>query len=870
VRRDWPLVGRAGELSLLCLALRRADARCAVVAGGAGVGRTRLARAALAEAEARGHTTTWVVASQAAASVPLGAFAALLPPSTSLPASRLELLHDLAAAITGRGGTAPTVLGVDDAHLLDDTSAALVHQLVTTGAAFVLMTIREDQPAPDAVTTLLKDDDAVWVELRPLRRDEVADLVLSVLDGPVDPAVSSRIWDLSQGNALFCTELLEGALDSGAIALAEGRWRLRAPLSVGARLGRLVGARLEALDQPARAAAEVVALGEPLPLTMLDGLVDPEDLAAAEEAEVIVVTRDLGDSLLRTAHPLLGALLRERTAALRARTVRLALADAAEGTDASRAAVWRLDAGERPDAGALLTAAAAARSTRDYQEATRLALAAVAAGAGPSGYASAAEALMWQGDTQEARALFDRAEQSAPDDRGRVSILVGRAATELLSHGHLTAAERTLDRALPLADVEGRASIASLRGMVALDRGDAAAALAAADAWRDAPAGSLGRLHALPIAVTAQAWAGRPVDAVALGERAAGEASAAAEHPYLEDLVAAAQASALLLSGSGERAAALAERRHRQALDGGDEQSRARWAFVSGNIALHRGVLGAAVDRLEEAAALLAELTSGLGPGARAQCAGNLGEAYALAGDLEAAEASLAVIDAQSLGECWHPETGIARAWVLVAGGDHGAAAEALAEVGARAGQLGAWTFAARAWHDLARLGRPEQAVARLAELAGRVQGRLPAAWSAHSAAVAAGDATGLEASGARFVECGLPLLAAEAFAEAASAHRDADRPGAALTAAAAAAQQLEACGGATTPALQRARQDLPITQREREVATLAATGMATRQIADRLSISARTVENHLYRAYLKLGVHQRGDLTAVLSLAAR
>lgn len=876
MRSDWPLVGRAGELSSLCLALRRADARGAVVAGGAGVGRTRLAMAVLAEAEARGHPTAWVVATQAAASVPLGAFAALLPSSASPSASGLELLHELAVAIGDRGGTAPTVLGVDDAHLLDEASAALVHQLTATGAAFVLMTIREDQPAPDAVTTLLKDDHTVWVELGPLRREEVGALVQEVLEGPVDPAVSSRIWDLSEGNVLFCRELLQHALDCGAIALLEGRWRLRRPLSVGPRLSQLLGARLEALDQPVRAVAEVVALGEPLPLNVLDGLVDAADLAAAEEAGAIVVARDLGDALVQTAQPLLGALLRERTAVLRARSVRLALADAVEaagppgGGDTSRAAVWRLDAGERPDTNALLAAAAVARSTRDYSEAARLALAAAASGAALAGYASAAEALMWCGDTAEARVLFDRAERAAPDDGARVSVLVGRAATELLSHGHLAAAERILERARPLADEEGRAFIASLRGMVALDRGDAGAALEAAEVWRHAPAGSLGRLHALPIAVTAQAWAGRAVDAVALGERAAREALTAQDHPYLEDLATAAVTSALLLSGAGERAATLAEQRHRQALHVGDEHTRARWAFVSGNIALQRGVLGAAVDRLEEAAALLAELTSGLGPGARAQCAGNLAEAYALAGDLEAADASLASIDAQGLGECWHPETGIARAWVDAVRGDHGAAARALAEVGARAGRLGAWTFAARAWHDLARLGRPAQSLAGLDELAGRVQGGLPAAWSAHAAALAGGDAIGLQAAGERFAASGLPLLAGEAFAEAACAHRDAGRPGAALAATAAATAQLEACGGVVTPALQLASQALAITPREREVATLASTGMPTRQIADRLSISVRTVENHLYRAYAKLGVHQRADLTAVLSMATR
>jgi DNA-binding CsgD family transcriptional regulator len=56
-----------------------------------------------------------------------------------------------------------------------------------------------------------------------------------------------------------------------------------------------------------------------------------------------------------------------------------------------------------------------------------------------------------------------------------------------------------------------------------------------------------------------------------------------------------------------------------------------------------------------------------------------------------------------------------------------------------------------------------------------------------------------------------------------------------------------------------------PLTPREREIATLAAGGMTSLEIARRLVISARTVETHLQRAYAKLGVASRADLASVL-----
>ena len=72
------------------------------------------------------------------------------------------------------------------------------------------------------------------------------------------------------------------------------------------------------------------------------------------------------------------------------------------------------------------------------------------------------------------------------------------------------------------------------------------------------------------------------------------------------------------------------------------------------------------------------------------------------------------------------------------------------------------------------------------------------------------------------------------------------------------------ACPQARTPAVT----DLgtaDLSPRERQVATLAAQGMASRDIAEVLDVSARTVDNLLQRVYAKLGVRKRTDLAAAL-----
>src|SRR5437016_3662072 len=112
----WSIVGRADELALIAEAITGGLASAAVVAGAAGVGKSRLIDEALARAAATGAFTERIQATGAAASIPLGAFATL-PPLTADPAAgRTGLIREAAAALRVRAEGRRFVLGVDDAH----------------------------------------------------------------------------------------------------------------------------------------------------------------------------------------------------------------------------------------------------------------------------------------------------------------------------------------------------------------------------------------------------------------------------------------------------------------------------------------------------------------------------------------------------------------------------------------------------------------------------------------------------------------------------------------------------------------------------------------------------------------------------------
>ncbi|OBI97898.1 hypothetical protein A5661_16625 [Mycobacterium asiaticum] len=83
---------------------------------------------------------------------------------------------------------------VDDAHPLDDLSALVLHQLVHSRAAPVILTLRTGASAPAAVTALWKDGLLRRCELEPLHRNEIDTLLVATLGAVPDRHCADRLW----------------------------------------------------------------------------------------------------------------------------------------------------------------------------------------------------------------------------------------------------------------------------------------------------------------------------------------------------------------------------------------------------------------------------------------------------------------------------------------------------------------------------------------------------------------------------------------------------------------------------------------------------------------------------------------------------
>ena len=242
--------------------------------------------------------------------------------------------------------------------------------------------------------------------------------------------------------------------------------------------------------------------------------------------------------------------------------------------------------------------------------------------------------------------------------------------------------------------------------------------------------------------------------------------------------------------------------------------------------------------------------------------------AYGLLGDSDSSVARADLVDSLEAGFGFlQHELALGRAWAFVAVGELGAARDVLVAAAGQAARDRHVPAAAWLLHDAARLGGLHDAAPMLADLATATDSALVAARAEHVAALVASDGERLEAAGDRFATIGADLLAAESLCAAADVwrrQRD-QRRAAALDVR---VDGLAArCEGARTPPLTRSRTVVPLTNREREIAVLAAAGHSSRVIAERLYLSVRTIDNHLSRIYDKLGVSRRVELASALEL---
>jgi DNA-binding CsgD family transcriptional regulator len=234
-------------------------------------------------------------------------------------------------------------------------------------------------------------------------------------------------------------------------------------------------------------------------------------------------------------------------------------------------------------------------------------------------------------------------------------------------------------------------------------------------------------------------------------------------------------------------------------------------------------------------------------------------------GSSGAAAAALAALDdVPRAFRALDDERGMARAWVSAS---QGAVSEAIATAlssAEKAGESGRFAVEVLCLQAATQFGDRTSA-SRLMELESIVEGPRAGVAARFAAALHDGDPIELSAVSEEFERMGDLVASIDAAAHAALEFRRQDKRGSALGCAARADALAIQCG-ASTPVLRQASEPMPFTDREVEIVMLIGEGLSNREVAERLTLSVRTVESHIYRAMTKTGTTSREQLGALLS----
>ncbi len=866
----WPVVARDAEFHQALAALNGGEFQGVAFVGDSGVGKSTLARMLAKVAESAGRTVRFVLGTQTGSAVPLGAFSR---------AVTVEIAHEaaimLAAAHKTLGRDESLVIVVDDAQLLDPLSATLVNQLVASRTARLIVTIRSGESVFDAVTALLKERLLLTVHVDPFTREQIGVLAGAVLGGAVGPRLIDELFDRSAGNLLVLRGLLSAGRENGALVRVEGAWELRGPLHADRELYDLLEFRLRSLSSQELEVVEVLAIAEVLEWDILRGICDADAAANLERRGLIQLVVDGSHTLAQLNHPLLGDAATRHAGVVRSRQLNGILAQAMQKhlqaggrshlpdlRSRIRLAQFMMRSDLTPDLDVVIAAAADAVAMSNVVLGEELARFAVDRGGGLPAAMVLAEAVSWQGRGDEAEAALVDAEPGDDADEwliARWGCL--RAANLFWGCGDIEAAARVL------TDVKNRVeSEAAIHLVTALEVSNGffcgnvettlsvGLGLCESDLLPQATVVAAIPTCGALVAVGRFSEVHRVADA---GLRAAA-LEGMGLHRFNIGLAEIMSATA-----AGEFSAAERVWKRYAAIATGVPEVDAILHAMRGFVQLRRGDLPSACAAFRDSKAVLSRGFPSpwvvLVAARHAQAEGQRGDSEAATAALRGAEEAYGPHVAVFL-----PELELARAWQQASLGETTAAQTHALRAAQVAERAGMHAVEMRALHAAVRLGDRAHAT-RLQELAGILKTPFAETVASHARGLALQDGGLVDAAAHRFADLGALALAADASAQAAGEHTNRGERGKEIESSTWAYGLASQCG-LRTPALEAAARPLPFSDRERQIAMLVAAGLSNRQIADRLVVSVRTVEGHLYRLFTKLGINNRDQLIHLTS----
>ncbi len=340
---SWAVLDRT-TLSARATAAERG---CLVV-GPAGIGKSTLVRVAL-ERERRPFVV--VHGFEGLTTVP---FAALSGARSEQPDRPDEFDPDIVRRMRGWLQTlvaSGTTVVVDDADLLDPPSSGLLSYAAQTEGLRLIATMRAERQLPSDLERLALHQAWPTVTVTPWSQDEIERAVRETLGGAVDPVLAASLHELSQGVPLVVRELVLDGVARDRIRAEDGRWQGTPSVGSPESAARLLGRRLPASGPPL-VALQALAIAGQLRAAVLDRMVSRAVVADLERQGFLEIPLEEHQLYVRLSHPMLADALREGSSSAERRALLRTIVQSARRLDGEQDADrrqylrWSLEIGD--------------------------------------------------------------------------------------------------------------------------------------------------------------------------------------------------------------------------------------------------------------------------------------------------------------------------------------------------------------------------------------------------------------------------------------------------------------------------------------------------------------------------------------------
>ncbi|WP_138443641.1 LuxR C-terminal-related transcriptional regulator [Sinomonas susongensis] len=866
-------VGRSREVEQ-CAEMLRGGVPALLILGETGVGKSALVAAVRSELGDYAEAFE-IHGSPSLQRVPYGVLAPFLGGlPTEKAGSRIAVLRtfwrrveELRTQSEGR-----LVLIIDDAHTIDTLTAEVVAELVGAGWAQALVTSPDGALLPPPLMQLWIDGGAERLDLEPLTAAEAATFLESALGSRVLPSTARRFWRDSQGNPMLLRCLMDEAQREGALVERRGTWLLASePERRSDGLVGLVRDQLQRLSAEEREALMLVAIAQPAPLNLIEENFGG-DVVRSLVMKRLVLPPEGPEGSVRLRHVVYGEAIFQLIPLIRSlKLQQLAAGHRAEQISTADgllcAVSWALGCGLALEETTFLRAARLAARLGENS----LALRAADAVTSPELEAQARFVRGLVAYTAnhygEAVTLLEPSGNLGPEGV-LASGLLWLYSRDALGHAHDDVA-RDLER---LAETGGPGPWDLLRLVFASVRGDYVGLEVGLVAWRTAwrAGGATERSAAergIAAALEAEVLAcrGLLLEAMATASQALELLSSDETMGSLSEFAAVRFVYAAVSAGHWNALESVPAWFATPPLHEDSFQLGATLQCARGVALLRQGRFNSALELLEPT---LEELRVCDSQHVFRLCAAGAAYAAARQGDwgraadfLEDARAPhrVAASMIRPIAELFE----VAAACAIEPDTGSLDALESAVDVASQGARRDVCLQGLFLWFDAGRTDRLNE----LLSVAWPMEGQWAEAGVLLGAAFDEGSADSLRAAGDALRSAGFPRLARECYSEALAQLENAPSRADAR----AVWEGQRACDtelGEAEAAAQPAAPVGELTRRERQIVALAISGLSDREIADRLTVSVRTVEGHLYRAYSKLGVSSREQLSSAVGLA--